>query len=138
MAVKSYYLERAIINFGTGHLASFDSDLPRPWEIGLLTTNPDDDSPTGLAAAVECADANYSRVNMDTTTFGTMATVPTQTNTIDIVFGTAAGFATAQTITGIAVYTSTGFIVLWQTFAITAAAGQRVIIPAGQFVWSED
>lgn len=109
-----------------------------PLKVALLTA-----VSTNTAVGAECTDANYARQsvtswNAPATTSGEgyAAGVTNKTNAVALTFGGSTGFAVAQTITGIALYSSdaTPVGVYYENFATNLGVpiNNQVVFGVGQ------
>lgn len=108
-------------------------------DLALLTTNPSDETGTGLAEVSTGTWTNYARQTLAATTgwtapSGTSAP-QTCSNAAKVDFGTATISGTAPVITGVAFYQS-GTFKGWQALSSnqTINNGDPVYFNAGQFV----
>ena len=96
---------------------------------------------TNTTLGAECSDANYARQSIswgaDAVTSGAGYGVGyvQKANTVALTFGGAGGFAVAQTIYGVAYYSSdaTPVLIAYENYAATVSVGvnQQYIIPIG-------
>lgn len=117
------------------------SEAATSWYVALLTTNPSDDTGTGLVEVSTAVWTNYARVAVPRTTAGWTAppggtTSPQTTEAAAIVdFGTATISGTPPVLTGYVLYDAAtgGTFKGWDTLASdqTVNNGDPVSIPVG-------
>lgn len=111
------------------------------YDIALLTTNPSDDTGTGLVECTTTSWTNYARVNVPTTGYAAPAggTVSPQTisNSAAVNYGTATVTGAAPVITGVAWYQhGTNTLDLWAPLSSnqTINNGDPVTFPIGDLM----
>ena len=98
-----------------------------PLKVALLTT-----VSTNQVVGTECTDANYTRAQGSITAWNAITTTAgagyqvgfaQRTSNVALTYGGGTGFAAAQTITGVAFYSSdaTPVLVVYQNFAVGVA-----------------